>query len=154
MADLVVAASITRTELGLGDWNLHVAGSIEVVSYDSGGPVKARVVAKSPTLDGHVQTGSKADGRVILLTLRFRGASKSALDSTLQTTINAFEQSSYQLSVQLDDATVVWACDDAEYRPVRTDGDGVDQVGLSKSAKWQAFAFTIPAQPYPVSGVY
>ena len=154
MADLVVAASITRTLLSLADLSLEDAGFCKVIGYDPGPTSKRRVQAKSPTVAGHVQTGSVADTRLIALTLRIYGASKSALDANIQTVVNAFEQFDYQLSVQLDDATVVWACDDAEYRPVRTDGDGVDQVGLSKAAKWQAFAFTIPAQPYPVSGVY
>jgi hypothetical protein len=154
VSDLVVAASVTRTELGLGDLNLHVAGSIQVVSYDPSGAVKSRVLAGSPTLDGHVQTGSKVDGRVILLTLRVLGPAKSVLDATAQTIFNAFEQSSYQLTVQLDDATVVWQCDDAEYKPVSADGDGVDKTGLAQLTRRQAFAFTIPAQPAPVSGVY
>lgn len=154
MADLVVAASLTRTLLSLTDLSLNVDGFCKVVSYDPGPVTKRRVVAKSPTVAGHVQTGSVADSRSIALILRLYGATKGDLDTNIQTVVDAFDQFTYQLSVQLADGTVVWACDDAEYRPVRAGGDGVDQVGLSKSAKWQAFAFTIPAQPAPVSGVY
>lgn len=151
---LVVAGSITRTELGMSVLNLNVAGVCQVVAYDPGGVTKRRVVAKSPTVSGHAQTGSVADSRSIALTLRFFGATKAALDAQIQTYLNAFEQFSYTLSIQLDDATVQWACDDAEYRPVSPDGDGVHKYGLMAPVRRQMYAFTIPTQPYPVAGVY
>jgi hypothetical protein len=153
MSDLTVAVTITRTELGFSNLTLDPA-TCEVVTYDPGPISKRRVTQGSPTVDGAVETGSVRDMRLITLVLRFKGSSKTVLDANLQTVLNAFEQSSYHLSVQLDDATVVWDCWDAEYRPTAPDGDGVHKFGLMATPRRQAYVFTIPAQPAPISGVY
>jgi hypothetical protein len=119
-----------------------------------GGLTKRRVVEKSPTVDGGTQTASVADGRLLILQLRIFGSSKSALDSNVQTWLNAFEQTAYDLTLAINGIDTTWACDDAEWSIVATSGSGVDKFRLMASPMRQVFEFRIPVQPYPTTGVF
>lgn len=155
MADLTLQATVTRPILGLADLNLNVAGFAKVVSYTPAGRSLRRVVAKSPTVAGHAQTGSVPDSDQVILVVRLYGTSKSNLDANVQTVQDAFGQFAYQLSVVVNGATVTWACDDADWS-LQGDhgGSDLDKFSLIGSAPRQAWRFTIPVQPYPTAGVF
>lgn len=156
MTDLILAGSISRADpLPTTALPINSGGNVRVVSYDPGGVTKVRGVAKSPSIEGGIQTYSKKDMRSIALTLRFYGTTKAALDAVIADYLDAFNQSLYQLTVTLDDATVVWQCNDADCQPITSSGGtGADMFGLMVAPRLQAYAFTIPALPTPVSGVY
>lgn len=149
MPDLLVAVTVTRAELGLGDLT-DAAGFAELASWDPGGVSKRRTTAKSPTLTGGTQTSSVADMRTGVLQLRIFGASKSLLDAQIQTWLTAFEQTSYTLTVALNGIDTTWDCDDAEYNLA---GDGVDKYRLTAIPMRQVYEFRVPMQPYPTVGV-
>lgn len=150
---ITVGLTITRGELSLADLSAS-AGVAEVVSYDPGGVGKRRVVAKSPTVRGHVQTGSVADSRLLVVVLRLFGANKGALDSNVQTWLNGFEQTAYNLTLSINGVATTWACDDAEYQLANEGAAGVDKFRLMAAPMRQIYEFRVPTQPYPTAGVF
>lgn len=150
---ITVGLTVTRPELSLSALTA-APGVAEVVSYDPGGVGKRRVIAKSPTVAGHLQTGSVADSRLLVLVLRLFGANKSALDSNVQTWLNAFEQTRYDLTFTVNGIGTTWTCDDAEYALANDGAAGVDKYRLMAAPMRQIYEFRIPTQPYPTAGVF
>lgn len=150
---ITVGLIVTRTELSLSPLT-SAAGVAEVVSYDPGGVGKRRVLAKSPTIPGHVQTGSVADSRLLVLVLRLFGSSKTALDANVQAWLNAFEQIAYTTTLTVNGVATTWACDDAEYQLANDGAAGVDKFRLMAAPMRQIYEFRIPTQPYPTAGVF
>lgn len=150
---ITVGLTVTRTELALSNLT-SAAGVAEVVAYDPGGLGKRRVVRKSPTVAGHVQTGSVADSRLLVLTLRLFGSSKTLLDANVQTWLNAFSQTAYTVTLTVNGVAATWACDDADIALANDGTAGVDKFRLMAAPMRQIYEFRIPTQPYPTAGVF
>lgn len=148
--DLSVAASVTRTSLGLGDLSLSQAGVYEVVSAGPG--------TKTPILNevsGRYVSGSAVVnvtwGRGTLpLVVRVYGSTHAQLAARTAALVAAFSQKAYQVTLTLGGQTSTWKCHAATIAPAA--GDTLNKFELMNGAPMQTYNLSIPRQPTPVAG--
>ena len=116
--------------------------------WDAGQVIKSRVWATSAYVPGGVEVLSVAG--MVAATLKVfvyetTGAGWGQLETDLTTLIDAFDQSSYTVTLTIDAATFAWTCADAD---VQIDGfSRLAVIGLALGV-----TFDIPRSPVPVSG--
>lgn len=148
MADLVIAASVTRTELGLADLSLENPGSYRVVSAGPGSVSWRRRVAASPYCHGEALVSAVKEEVTQALVVRVYGSTAADLNTKTAALLRAFDQFDYRLSLTIDGVTSTWACQPANYSPM---GRGELEPNLLR-ARMQAYALEIPRNPIPLIG--
>lgn len=145
MADLNVAAHVTRAELGLGNLDIN-DGDIYTLSaqVDPGQVSWRREEVQSPFVEGAIiiaQVRDNPNGNVII---EVEGTTAANLQSRIQTLVNAFTQSEFELHISVDGTLYAWECYAADY-----------QIGFVNTRfynKQVPAAFSFPRSPIAVSG--
>lgn len=154
MADLTIACSVDRTELGAGVLNVNDGTTYVVFAFGLGGreweyfAVKSRWVPGEVRVDAHLEEASR------ILGVRVKGASVGAMNTAIDTLIDALSQSTYTVTSTIDSASYVWNdCGQASMVNVprgSTEQGSLDRFGLM--ARQQDLLFTIPCDPANVTG--
>lgn len=117
----VHAASVTRTELSLGDLDLINPLSeapvydIMADSFDAGRVTWRRDTVTSPYVAGAYEVGAVKDEVDASLVVRVKGTDHTTLQTHVGALIEAFSQSTYTLTLELDSVEWAWTCKRADY---------------------------------------
>lgn len=143
-------ATVTRTELALGDLALEEEGVYKLMR-DAVGPGDGswrREVSKSAYVHGETLVGAVKDVMTAQLGVRVLASSISLLQTRVSTLLTAFSQFSYNLTITLDGSTWQWKCEPADYAI----GDGGVFQDLHLLAYQQEVRLNIPRHPIPLQG--
>lgn len=149
MPDLVIAASVTRPELGGGDLAISEDNGYEIVSWSPGQTVWRRQTARSNYTHGETLVGAVKDSMRSLLLVRVGGATDAQMWSRIDALTAAFEQFSYQLTVTINGQVSTVRCEPADWTV--GDSDSVQKYPLM--ARLQEVSLIVPRSPIPVAGV-
>lgn len=108
------AATLTRTELGLGTLNIHDGTTYFVRSVDPGRVPIEREEAKSPLVKGSIDIGSVERDAILTGLIQVRGATHAAVRSNISALLSALRQNEYTLTVTIDGTSYAWTCKKAE----------------------------------------
>lgn len=143
---MITAASVSRPELGLGDLNLNDHVNYYVAPGIFGGTVSwRRQTVQSPWIEGTFTVGAVRDQVEDKFTVEVKGADQAGLQTNLQNLINAFSQSSFNVTVQLDTAYYTYACEASDYT--------IDWTNTRFMAKQVQVTFNLRRSPVPVNGI-
>lgn len=139
------AATVTRTELGLSALSIHDGTTYFIRAFQPGKVPIRREEAKSPLVVATVEIGSVKDDALATMLVQVRGASHSAVQSSISTLISAFSQNEYTLTVSIDGTAYAWTCRKAQY--------GLDDFDFAFRHRLFAHVdLTFPRSPVSVSG--
>lgn len=149
MADLSVAASVSRTSLSLGDLALEddETGN-RLVQFSVGAIAWRRNTVRSPFVAGDMLVSAVKEQVSSNVTVRVHGSSASQLHTRLAALARAFEQFTYHLNIILGGVQYSYVCQPADY--VVGDEEGWNKYGLM--VYQQDVRFNVPRNPIPVVG--
>ena len=150
MSDLTVAATITRTELGLDPLDIDDGANYELVTAGPGARAWAREWAVSPVVHGGTQVSARLEIQNRLLVVRCKGSTATALENASKALVAAVSQSSFTLSISLDGRANTWKCFCADGGPA--DGEFAKFEFMARPRR-QTYSFQVPSQPIPTAGV-
>lgn len=147
MPDLGMSVSISRDSLSLTPLDINDHLSYYVTADSFGRQVQwSRQKAESPFIDGDVttyRTRQKVNSQIGVEVL---GGSQAEVQANVNTLIQAFSQSQYDLSIAIGGANWQYDCEAADYQEVWT--------GPRWVARQLQVIFTVPNQPVPLIGAY
>lgn len=112
----LTAAYVTRASLSLGNLSLADATyKIRKDAFDPGAVAWRRQWATSPFVHGSIEVNATKDITHGAMTVLVRGASASAIQTSVTTLITAMSQSTFALHVTLDGTDWAWTCYRADY---------------------------------------
>lgn len=150
MADLAVAASVTRAELALAALDLSQPGVYKVVSWGPGLVAWDRQTVRSRFVHGETLVGAVKQQASDALVVRAYGATHAQLRQRIKAVTDAFSQFSYDLTVTIEGEVSTHRCDPADYTV--GEADAVQKFHLM--ALQQEVSLTVPRQPVPTVGAF
>lgn len=145
MPDITLAASVTRTQLGLGDLNINDHVSFYLATQLLGAQVQwNRQQVTSPFTDGAVTTQRFRQQVTEQVGVEVLAATAAEMQTNLAELLAAFCQDSYTLTLVVDGTTYAYRCEAADYQ--------VAWTGPRFAARQGQVLFNVPRQPEPVSG--
>lgn len=145
---LVVACEITRAApLPTSPLQLQDPGVYKVVTIGPGQIVRRREVATSPYTQGRTLVRAVKDVMTSTATIRAYGSTAAELETRTAAMLDAFDQFSFTFTFTVDGVTKTWTCECADYGPLNGLFDPLELRQFQ-----QAYAFSIPRHPVPVTG--
>jgi hypothetical protein len=147
MTDFTLAASITRTSLGLGDLDLndHVNFAISVPFLGGTGRY-VRNLDSSAYMDGEIEINAHLPNITETVGLEVFGANYAAVMTNAGLALAAFKQAQYTLTVVIAGHTHTWRCQRADWSyEINTGRVSANQV---------KFQFDVPRSPLAVAGEF
>lgn len=138
-------ATVTRESLGLPVLNIN-----DHVNYQLGDQILGgsqtwnRQSVKSPYVDGETLVNRTRAQVQEQFQVQVFGGTQTEMQQNIAALIAAFTQFTYQLSVQIDDATYTYQCDTADYT--------VDWTNFRMMAHKALVKFQIPRSPKLING--
>lgn len=116
MADLIVSATVSRTELSLSALDLNVDGAYKIVrdGLGIGSLTFKKEMVSSIYVNGSFMRGRAMESITSTMKIRCYGSSKADLESKVRALVDAFSQYSYTLQVIIDGRTQTYRCDTAD----------------------------------------
>lgn len=108
MGSFNLTATVTRTELSLGDLDLNDRTKFIAVSFQPGDLKWNRTEATSPFYDGAVTTHRNRQRSSMQTVIDVIGATQTALHDNLRELVAAFQQTEFDLTVTYEGQTWVW----------------------------------------------
>lgn len=117
MAELTVAASVTRTELQLGDLNIDDGTSFTLAQGLRIGSVTwRRETVQSPFVEGRIPVHEVKDAAESTVVVYVHGTSNAILNQNVGTLLDAFtKQYTYDLKLTVNSVNYQWVCERADY---------------------------------------
>lgn len=145
---IAVAASITRTSLGVAPLQLDVDGVSHVVSIAEGGVTWRRTVAEGKYQRGRALLQAVRDTTTDTVVLRVYGATGTELENRVRAVIDAFSQFTYAVTFTIDGVTRTISCEPAD---IQTVGDDTRRKTL-RYGHMRELQISIPRDPQLIQG--
>lgn len=146
---LILAASVSRPELGLPDLNLNDHSKFYVSGADGaifGSTVQwRRQTAQSPFVEGQFTVNAVRDVVEDKFAVEVLGTDQVSLQLNLQELVDAFSQSYFNVTMQLDNAVYTYACEPSDYT--------IDWTRARWHNHQALITFALRRSPVPINGV-
>jgi hypothetical protein len=149
MPDLGLAVTVSRTALGLADLDINDHVAYRCAAQLLGGQVTwRRNQVTSPWVDGAVTVSRAREMVTEQLGVEVFGADATELEAHVTTLIQAFQQSSFTLTVTVESLAHGYACEAADINYAQF------WNGPRLVARQAQLVFSVPRQPVPTAGVF
>lgn len=146
MTEAITQVSVSRGELGLADLDLNDHVNYFVSATVFGGTVSwRRQTVQSPFVEGQFTVGAVRDQVEDKFAIEVKGAGQVELQDNLRTLIDAFSQSTFNLTLQLDAAPYTYSCEASDY--------AIDWTQTRWHNRQVLVTFSLRRSPVPVNGV-
>lgn len=145
---IAVAASVTRTTLGLAPLQLDVDGVTHIVSITEGGVTWRRTVAEGKYQRGRALLSAVRDTTTDVLVIRVYGPTGTDLENRVRSLITAFSQFTYTVTLTLNGVTRTIDCEPAD---IETVGDDTRRKTL-RYGHMRELQISIPRDPQLIEG--
>lgn len=146
MSEAIIHASVSRPELGLADLDLNDHVNYFVSAPIFGGTVSwRRQTVQSPWVEGQFTVNAVRDQVEDKVVIEVMGGDQVTLQQNVQALIAAFSQSSFNITLQLDNAVNTYACEASDYT--------VDWTHTRWHNRQVQVSFSLRRSPVPVNGI-
>lgn len=149
---LVVACTVTRTELSLGTLNLNDGSTYEIVRAGPGARRRRRKTVSSDWVHGELVVADPLTAGERRLRVRCKANNGTGLATAISAVVAAFSQGTYTVSGTFDTGfPFEWVnCTAADIEP----GEGEEWEKFSLHSHQQEIALSIPSSPVSASGPF
>lgn len=145
MVDILnVAGSVSRSG---GALNLE-SGGYEIVAVGPGGRSWRRSTVEGRYQHGRALIGAVLEQGALPLVVRVKGSSWSQVSNRAQALVDAFSQTSYTLTITIENVTNRWRCEPADIQIA----GGDEFQKFHAMANQQEYVLSIPRDPIPLDG--
>lgn len=145
MADITLAASVSRPNLGLGDLSINDYLNYRVVSLMGGQVVWTRNAVVSAYMDGDVTVNRRRANIDEPVVIDVLGATQAAMQANVDALVQAFCQDSFIMTLTVGGQTHGYYCESADYQML--------WEGPKFIAQQIQIHFNVPRRPVPQLGV-
>ena len=141
---LTVAATVTRTDLGLSTLNINDHVNYALGSQILGGTVSwERNQVNSPWVDGDITVSRRRPNVQESVQINVYGDNQTEMLANIKEITEAFSQNSYQMTVTLNGQVYRYQCESADYSV---------EWGVKMHSSQCMVMFSVPRRPIALAG--